>query len=152
MLLERFNPRRVIPRTRRIVPRNITTGNNVSLAGNVFESIRNMLHLSEEDFSTQQCIPSIDISEKENEVVLRAELPGMEANDVEISLEEGCLVIKGEKKAEDENSTYHQRERFYGSFYRSIPVSRDISEEDIKASFKDSVLTIQLSRANHESP
>ncbi len=95
---------------------------------------------------SQREYPSINISEDEKEIKVQAELPGMEAKDVDISLQDNNLVIQGEKKFEDEQKRddYHRIERSYGSFYRSIPLPVKVDEENIKANFKNGVLNISL--------
>lgn len=90
--------------------------------------------------------PSIDISETEKEIVISAELPGMEDKDLDVSLSKDLLIIKGEKKEEKEEKTknYYRMERSYGSFCRTIPLPAEIDAENISAEFKKGVLTIKL--------
>ncbi|MFP4480843.1 MAG: Hsp20/alpha crystallin family protein [Desulfohalobiaceae bacterium] len=90
--------------------------------------------------------PALNISEDDQEIKVEAELPGMEAKDVDISLQNSNLVIQGEKKFEDEDKrdNYHRVERAYGSFYRSIPLPVKVDEEKIKANFKNGILNISL--------
>ncbi len=146
MLLEKFNPR-----LRKETPSNI--GNDLRLERDFFDTMRDMLRMPIDELFSGEFVPTVDIREKENEMVIRAEIPGMEPNDVDVSLQEGNLVIKGEKKIEneDQKDTYYQMESKYGSFYRTIPVSREISEKDIKASFKNGVLTVQLPKNKVDS-
>jgi HSP20 family protein len=91
-------------------------------------------------------LPSIDVSETKGELVVKAELPGIEPKDMNISLNEGVLTIKGEKKQEKEEKEegYHLVERSYGSFTRSIRLPREVQGEKINASYKDGVLKITL--------
>lgn len=93
--------------------------------------------------------PAVDITEKKDELVLTAELPGMSRDDIEIELENNVLTIRGEKKqeAEDKNRNFHRRERAYGSFRRMLAVPRDVDESAIKASFKKGVLSIELPKS-----
>jgi HSP20 family protein len=119
----------------------------------VFETIQEMMRRPfEEYFGNERFMPRIDLSEDDNETIIRAEIPGMNPNDVDIRLENGNLLISGEKKYEDENkdeSRYYV-ERSYGSFHRTIPVSTELKEDDIKASFKNGVLTVRLPKEKIE--
>ncbi len=80
------------------------------------------------------------------DLVVKAELPGIDPKDIDISLNEGVLTIKGEKKQEKEEKEegYHLIERSYGSFTRSIRLPREIQNEKISASYKNGVLRITL--------
>ena len=93
--------------------------------------------------------PSIDISETDTEIKIAAELPGLDENDVEVSLEDNVLTISGEKKAEHENEgeNYYRVERSYGSFQRSVTLSHEVETDDIDAIFKNGVLTVVLPKA-----
>jgi HSP20 family protein len=73
-----------------------------------------------------------------------AEIPGMDEKDVEVLLNDGNLVIRGEMKSETEDKERQFSERFYGRFERQIPVGTDIEEDKIEASFKNGVLTVTL--------
>ncbi|MFN2233492.1 MAG: Hsp20/alpha crystallin family protein [Anaerolineales bacterium] len=90
--------------------------------------------------------PRLDISETEKEISISAELPGMEPEDIHISLDHNTLTISGEKRAEKEekDKRFHRVERSYGSFHRSIPLSDDVNEDKIDATFKRGVLKVKL--------
>ena len=94
-------------------------------------------------------LPSIDVSETKSDLVVKAELPGMEAKDIEISLNEGLLTIKGDKKQEREEKEegYHLIERSYGSFTRSIRLPKDVQSDKINASYKNGVLKVILPKS-----
>lgn len=93
--------------------------------------------------------PKIDLQDKENEVVLRAELPGMSQDDIEVKLHDGHLAIKGEKKEESstDKDGMQYTERTYGSFYRSIPLPYEINENEVIAEFKNGVLTVNMPKS-----
>lgn len=93
--------------------------------------------------------PSIDMYETEKELVVKAELPGLTTKDVEITLTDDTLSIKGEKKEAEEvkGENYYRKETRYGSFHRSIRLPVPVKKEDIKATFKDGVLEIRLPKA-----
>jgi HSP20 family protein len=103
---------------------------------------------------TSAWIPAVDIAERENEFVVRMELPGVAKQDVRITIQEGILTIKGEKKQERESkeSDYHRVERSYGSFQRSFTLPTPLRSGDIDASFNDGVLSIVLPKAEEAKP
>jgi HSP20 family protein len=90
--------------------------------------------------------PAIDVAEDENSVTVRADLPGLKKNDINLSLDKDVLSIRGEKRSENEekNKNYHRVERFYGSFERHITLPSTVDETQIKAEYKDGVLSILL--------
>ena len=90
--------------------------------------------------------PRIDVTDTEKEIKVHAELPGMDEQDIDVSLSRNSLTIKGEKKEEkeDKGKDYYHMERSYGSFSRIIPLPFEVDEASIKASFKKGVLTITL--------
>ena len=94
-------------------------------------------------------LASIDVSETENDLIIRAELPGIDPKDIDISLNNGYLTIKGEKKQEKEekDENYHLVERSYGSFSRSVQLPGEVQSEKIKASFKNGVLIVKIPKS-----
>lgn len=90
--------------------------------------------------------PRLDVTESEGNIEVKAELPGLERKDIDISLERDLLVIKGEKKHEKEESEKHfyRKERRYGSFYRALRLPAEVESEKIDATYKDGVLKITL--------
>jgi HSP20 family protein len=86
--------------------------------------------------------PSIDVDEKDNEVVVTAEVPGMTDKDVELFVDNGMLTIRGEKKGERNERGYS--ERFFGRFERQVPLPASVDEEHCRADFRDGLLTIHL--------
>ena len=90
--------------------------------------------------------PAVNISEDDKIITVEAELPGMESKDIDISLQNNMLVLQGEKKFEDEQNqgNYQRIERSYGSFYRTIPLSSTVDEDNVKADFKNGILTVTL--------
>lgn len=90
--------------------------------------------------------PSFDVVETDDEIRVTAELPGMDEKDIEVTLEDNVLTVKGEKKEEREEKRgeYYLAERRYGHFHRSIPLPAGIAEDKVKANFKKGVLTVVL--------
>jgi len=91
-------------------------------------------------------VPAFDISENENEYVVKAELPGIDANALDIQFSNGVLTVKGEKKQEkeDKGENYHCVERRYGSFHRSFRIPEHLHADKIDANYKDGILTLTL--------
>jgi HSP20 family protein len=90
--------------------------------------------------------PAVDVFEKENEVIVKAEIPGLSKDDVEVNLTNSTLTISGEKKKEEEvkDRNYYRCERSFGSFSRTIELPAEVKTEEAKASFKDGLLEIHL--------
>ena len=90
--------------------------------------------------------PRMDVVETEKEINVTAELPGMEQKDIEVSLHDGMLTLKGEKKrqSEEKKEGFCHAERCYGSFIRSVVLPGEVDEGKIEASYKDGVLKIRL--------
>ena len=86
--------------------------------------------------------PSIDVKDKDNELLVTAEVPGLTDKDVELFVDNGMLTIRGEKKAEHEERGYS--ERFFGKFERQIPLPSGVDEQNCKADFRDGLLTVHL--------
>jgi HSP20 family protein len=98
--------------------------------------------------------PAVDIYETENEVVLKAELPGVEQKGIDIQVENNTLTLHGERKLERDTKqeNYHRIERAYGSFYRSFTLPGTVDQEKIRADYKDGVLTILLPKREETKP
>jgi len=98
--------------------------------------------------------PAVDVTENKNEFKLVAELPGMKREDVKISLTENVLTLRGEKRArkEEENESWHQVERTYGSFERSFQLTCPVDASKVKARFEDGVLTVLLPKSEESRP
>lgn len=94
-------------------------------------------------------VPSIDISESEDQFLISAELPGMKKEDINISLENNRLSISGERsfEKEDKGKKYHRVETSYGSFERSFQLPDNIDEESIKANYDNGLLNISIDKS-----
>lgn len=91
-------------------------------------------------------IPTVDMYEKEDYLYIHLDLPGLRKREVEVALEDGVLVIKGERKVESEvkEEDYYRAERSKGEFYRGVSLPFEVKAKDIKANFEDGVLMIQI--------
>ncbi len=98
--------------------------------------------------------PAVDVSESGEQITITAEVPGMDAKDIEISLVGDILTIKGEKKAEREEKgeNFHMVERSYGSFSRSLKLPAGVDPDKVEASYKQGVLTIALPKKEEVKP
>jgi len=98
--------------------------------------------------------PGVDIVETANDLVLKADVPGIEMKDIDIRLENGTLTIKGERKFEkdDKTSGYHRIERSYGSFARTFALPDTVDAERVEAAYKDGVLTITIPKKEMAKP
>ncbi len=122
-------------------------------------SIRNdfdrLLGRTDTQVGTGWC-PVVDVHETPEQLVLRAELPGLTAADVGLSVENGVLTISGEKKQEveegKEGTEYHLVERRYGHFERRFTLPRSVDAEKVKAEFADGILRIMLPKAEAAKP
>ncbi len=93
--------------------------------------------------------PAVDVEERDQEYVVRVELPGVSREDVDITTRGNNLTIRGEKKQKKETrkSDYHRMERLYGSFQRSFTLPEDVKNDKIEASFKEGILEIVVPKA-----
>lgn len=99
-------------------------------------------------------IPAVDLVDSKDSLTVKADIPGMKKEDIDVSIHEGTLVLKGEKKSEEEKKEkgYVRTERFYGSFYRAISLPSSVDETKIKASYKDGVLELILPKKEEAKP
>jgi HSP20 family protein len=99
-------------------------------------------------------VPAMDLVESGDQFVLRADLPGMSEEDIQIELEDGTLTVSGERKAEHTESKdgYHRVERAFGSFSRSLTLPEGIDAEAVSASFDKGVLEVQIPKPEERKP
>ena len=104
--------------------------------------------------SRETWIPSVDILEKDDSLIFRAELPGMTEKDINLKIEGNTLILRGERKMENEDSksNYHRVESYYGSFARSFRLPDTVDFDKIKAEYKNGVLTITLPHKPEAKP
>lgn len=98
--------------------------------------------------------PSMDMYQTPNDIVVKASLPGMKADDIQISVVGDVLTLRGETRVEEEvkDASYHIRERRSGSFARSIPLPASVQADKAKAEFENGVLTLTLPKAEEMKP
>ena len=88
--------------------------------------------------------PTLDMTETDKELVVTAELPGLDEKDFEVTVSGDVLTLRGEKRSETEDKNRQFSERFYGRFERRIPLGYDVEEDKVSAAFKNGVLTVTL--------
>ena len=98
--------------------------------------------------------PAVDIYEHEGNIVLKAELPGIDPQDVDVRCENNVLTLRGERKYDNEvkQENYHRVERAYGGFTRSFTLPSVVDQEKIKAEYKDGVLELTLPKREEAKP
>jgi len=99
-------------------------------------------------------LPTVDVEEDEKSIHVRAEIPGIDEKDLNVTLEDNVLTISGEKKEErkEENKRYVLAERRFGSFKRSIALPAEVKSDSVKASFINGVLTIDFEKKEVSQP
>ena len=110
---------------------------------NMLDTTRGMLSL-----------PTLDVEETEDKIIVRAEVPGVDAKDIDIQLRNNVLTIRGEKKEESEKKgkEFHRRERRYGAFYREVSLPAGVDPSQVQATCRDGVLTITMAKTEGEKP
>lgn len=103
----------------------------------------------QELLSTGEWCPTVDISETEQEFLIKAELPGLQKEDVKVNMKDNVLTIHGSRKQESETKGhhYHRIERSYGNFLRSFTLPENIDTNKLKANFNDGILEIKIPKS-----
>jgi len=98
--------------------------------------------------------PAVDIFETGNAIVLKAELPGLHAEDIDIEVDENVLTLRGERRFEDkvDEGRYYRLERAYGHFGRSLTLPQGVKADEIAATFDNGVLTVRVPKADEVKP
>jgi HSP20 family protein len=106
------------------------------------------------EFSQNMWSPQIEIYERENQLVICADLPGLKKENIQVEVTGDALTIRGERRQEHEETQEGQRrsERSYGKFYRTVPLPQGVNPENAKATFQDGVLKIRIPLPQPERP
>lgn len=102
---------------------------------------------------TEEWLPSVDIMETDGQITVKAELPGLEVKDIDLTVSGDLLTIKGEKRGKEETKEkdYYCREIYCGSFQRSFRLPAEVDSQKVDATFKDGVLTVTMPKAESAS-
>lgn len=94
----------------------------------------------------QEWKPSIDISESDTEIEVSAELPGVDEEDIDVSVSDGALSVSGVRKEvkDEKRKDYHHREQFFGTFHRTIPLPSSVDSDAVSATYKKGILRVSL--------
>ena len=123
-------------------------------ASELFESIFKDLPFGESSFRKENGLPAVDVLEKEGNLILKAELPGIEEKDIELTIEGNVLTLRGERKLDEkeERDNYRRIESYYGSFSRSFTLPETADRDNIKADYKNGVLTVAIPQKPEMKP
>jgi len=141
---------RLVTRT----PRSRSVGWLDNDLDNMFEGFFSPARAFEESGS-HDLVPAVDVSESENDYVVRAEIPGVRKEDVNVTVENGVLTISAESKSETEEKEGERvirQERRYGKYMRSLRLGADIDDSNVKAVHKDGLLLVTLPKAEQVKP
>lgn len=107
----------------------------------------------DEDLVSGTWVPPVDVAETQERILVRAEVPGMKQEDIQIEFENGLLTIRGERKIEKSDAvTWHRVERIYGNFSRSFTLPRSVDPEKITAGYRDGILEIEVPKREEAKP
>ena len=100
------------------------------------------------DYSFEGIAPKVEVKEKDKKFIVKAEVPGMTEDDINVTLRDNCLILEGDRKIETEKEEkgFYSSEFSYGSFYRAIPLGDEVNAEKVKASYKNGILTVELDK------
>jgi HSP20 family protein len=107
-----------------------------------------------ETLTVADWLPTVDISETDDEYLIKAELPEVRKEDVKVTVEDGVLTLQGERRQEKEEKgkKFHRVERSYGSFVRSFTLPESVDENGVRAEYKDGVLSLHLHKTEKVKP
>ena len=121
---------------------------------NRMNSLFRDLNENESPVTTASFVPAVDIYEDDKKVMLKLEVPGMEQKDLDVSIENNTLTVKGERKFEKEEKeeNFHRIERRYGSFFRAFTLPSTVNTENVQASYNAGVLKLELAKKPEAQP
>lgn len=96
--------------------------------------------------------PTVDITENDDEFLIKAELPEVNKDEIEVNVSNGVLTLSGERKSENKDEKEHRIERYYGKFSRSFSLPENVDQDSIKAEGKDGMLYLHLPKTKAEQP
>lgn len=98
--------------------------------------------------------PAFDVYEEKDNYIVKAELPGMKKEDINVSIQDGELLISGERKSEtkEDGAEVYRAERYFGKFQRAVSLPATVSAQEVKAEYKDGILTVTLPKSEEAKP
>jgi HSP20 family protein len=118
----------------------------------IFEPFARMT-ATDEDLVSGAWVPPVDVAETQDKILVRAEVPGIKQDEIQIEFENGLLTLRGERAIEKtEGLTWHRVERTYGNFSRSFTLPRTVDPEKITASYRDGILEIEVPKREEAKP
>jgi len=124
-----------------------------SIHGQLSRFLEPFTRMADEDLVSGAWVPPVDVAETQEKIIVRAEVPGMKQEEIQIEFENGLLSIRGERKfLKEEGVTYHRVERTFGNFSRSFTLPRTIDPERIAATYRDGVLEIEVPKKEEAKP
>jgi HSP20 family protein len=109
--------------------------------------------VGDEDLVSGAWVPPVDVAETQEKILVRAELPGLRQEDIQIEFENGLLTLRGERKIEkNEGLTWHRVERTYGNFSRTFTLPRSVDPEKIAATYRDGILEVEVPKREEAKP
>ena len=120
----------------------------------VFDDFFYPVHRDEGEMTLRNWTPSVDIYDNDDNIVIKAELPGVDKKDISVDVDGRFLTLKGERSAENEvkEENFHRREREYGKFQRVFTLPAEVNADDINADYEDGVLTIDIPKPEEKKP
>jgi len=122
---------------------------------NMFEGFLRPMRWIDQEAATEGLVPRLDVVERNDEYVVRTEMPGVKKEDIEVSVENGVLTISAETKSETEEKEGERvirQERRYGRYLRSLRLDKTVDDKKVKAVYKDGVLELTLPKAEEVKP
>jgi HSP20 family protein len=120
----------------------------------MFDNVFYPTFKEDEALSMWNCKPAVDIYDNDKDIVIKAELPGMDKKDMVVHVKGRFLTLKGERSSENEvkEDKYHRRERSYGKFERVFTLPEEVDPDKITADYKDGVLKIHIPKPEGQKP
>lgn len=120
----------------------------------IFDDFGSPTHGSDETMSVWNWKPLVDIYDNDENIVITAELPGINKENIKVDVKDRVLTLKGERLSENEvkEDSYHRRERVYGKFERAFTLPVEVDPEEIQADYKDGILKINIPKPKEQKP
>ena len=120
----------------------------------IFDDVFYPINRDEVEFSMESWNPVVDVYDNDDSIVIKAELPGIDKEGIEIDVKDRVLTLKGERSSESEvkDDNYYRRERSFGRFERAFTLPADVDPDKIKADYKDGVLKIDIPKPEEKKP